>query len=114
MATRILFGNARKRTDCTRQSVGPSQKIWHVAFSFSPRFRFVEMTRNPNCTADARAAFQELGELLAVIEGEGVIPARGLKKERLSSEHEAMKRALEQAKARVTHAARDLEYRIRP
>ena len=56
----------------------------------------------------AVAAFQEIGEHLAVIEGEDLLPGRGLKKERLSTEHEAIKRALEQNKGSVTHAARDL------
>jgi len=67
------------------------------------------MTDNSTRAADAaRAAFQELGEHLAVTEGERLIPTRGLKKERLASEHDAIKRALEQAKGKVTHAARDL------
>lgn len=77
--------------------------------AFRRAFDLFEMTENANRAADAsRAAFQELGEHLAVIEGECLLPARGMKKERLSNEHDAIKRALEQAKGSVTHAARDL------
>jgi tetratricopeptide (TPR) repeat protein len=77
--------------------------------AFRRAFDLFEMTDNPNRAAVAsRAAFQELGEHLAVIEGERLVPARGLKRERLSTEHMAIKHALVQAKGSVTHAARDL------
>ena len=77
--------------------------------AFQRAFDLFEIADNPKRAADAsRAAFQELGEHLAVIEGERLMPARGLKKERLASEHDAIKRALEQNKGSVTHAARDL------
>lgn len=77
--------------------------------AFRRAFDLFEMTDNPTRAADAaRAAFQELGEHLVIIEGERLLPGRGLKKERLSSEHDAIKRALEQNKGSVTHAARDL------
>lgn len=77
--------------------------------AFRRAFDLFEMTDNPNSAAEAsRAAFQELGEHLAVIEGERLLPGRGLGQEKISIEHDAIKRALEQNKGSVTHAARDL------
>jgi len=56
----------------------------------------------------ALAAFQEMGEHLAVTEGRQLISGRGLSEQIQSFEHELIKRALESAQGSVTHAARSL------
>ena len=78
-------------------------------FAFRRAFDLSEHTGNTNWAAEAAlAAFQEIGEHLAVIEGENVLPGRGLSKEKQSIEHDAIKLALKQAKGSVVHAARSL------
>jgi len=62
-----------------------------------------------NQSAEAAiAAFQELGEHLAVIEDGQLLPGRGLREEKRSLEHDGIKAALEQADGSVTLAARSL------
>lgn len=69
-----------------------------------------EHTANMNRAAEASlAAFQEIGNHLAVIERDVVLTGRGLNEEKLLLEHEAIKLALEQADGSVVHAARSLK-----
>lgn len=78
-------------------------------FAFRRAFDLSEQTGSSNGAADAAlAAFHELGEHLAVIEGGDVLPGRGLTKEKRSLERDVLKRALDQAEGSVTHAARSL------
>ena len=59
--------------------------------------------------ADAAvAAFQELGEHLAILEGGQILGSRGLNETKQSLEHDAIKLALENANGSVTRAARSL------
>jgi DNA-binding NtrC family response regulator len=59
--------------------------------------------------ADAAvAAFQELGEHLAIMEGGRLVSSRGLNETKQSLEHDAIRLALENANGSVTHAARSL------
>ena len=85
------------------------QKYGAALIVFRRAFDVSEHTGNSNRAADAAlAAFHELGEHLAVIENAQVLSVRGLSKEKLSLEHDAIKRALEQANGSVTYAARNL------
>jgi tetratricopeptide (TPR) repeat protein len=52
------------------------------------------------------AAFRELGEHLVVSERRQLLSGRGVGQDKLAMEHEVIKLALEQAKGRVTQAAR--------
>lgn len=62
-----------------------------------------------NLMADAAvAAFQELGEHLAILEGGNIVTGRRLTETIQSLEYDAIKLALENAKGSVTHAARTL------
>ena len=56
----------------------------------------------------ARAAFQELGDRLAVIEGRSLIAGGKLDEEVQALEHDLIKRALAFAKGSITSAARSL------
>jgi len=78
--------------------------------AFRRAFDLAEFTGSDNWAADASlAAFRELGEHLAVMESQHVLPASGLsKKPKQSLEHDAIKVALENAKGSVVHAARSL------
>ena len=78
-------------------------------FAFRRAFDLSEYTGSTNRSADAAlAAFQELAEYLAVIENGQVLPGRGLNETKQSIEHDAIKRALENAQGSVVHAARSL------
>ena len=78
-------------------------------FAFRRAFDLSEYTGTTNQAADAAvAAFRELGEHLAIIEGERLLPGRGLNQTKQSFEHDAIKLALENANGSVTHAARTL------
>jgi len=78
-------------------------------FAFRRAFDLLEQAGSSNRAADAAlAAFHELGEHLAVVEGGNLLPGRGLNKEKRSLERDVLKRALEQAEGSVTHAARSL------
>jgi len=85
------------------------QKYSAALFAFRRAFDLSEITDNANRAADAAlAAFQEIGEHLAVIEEGQLLPGRGLKIEKVSLERDAIKRALELANGSVVHAARSL------
>ncbi len=77
--------------------------------AFRRAFDLFRLTDNVNRAAEAaHAAFEEIGEQLAVFEGERLIPGRGLNEEKRSLEHDVIKLALENAKGSVVHAARSL------
>ena len=77
--------------------------------AFRRAIALAEHSGSRNRAADvALAAFQELGEHLAVSEGRQVVSGRGLSEQIQSFEHELIKRALESAQGSVTHAARSL------
>lgn len=78
-------------------------------FAFRRAFDLSEYTDTKNRAADAAvAAFHELGDHLAALEGEQFLSSGGLKETKESLEHDAIKLALETAKGSVTHAARNL------
>jgi len=78
-------------------------------FAFRRAITLAENNGSGNRASEAAlAAFQELGEHLAVSEGRQVISGRGLNEQIQSFEHELIKRALESAQGSVTHAARSL------
>jgi tetratricopeptide (TPR) repeat protein len=77
--------------------------------AFRRAFDVSEYTGITNRAADAAvAAFQELGEHLAALEEGQFLSSRGLNETKQSFEHDAIKRALENAKGSVVHAARSL------
>jgi tetratricopeptide (TPR) repeat protein len=77
--------------------------------AFRRAFDLSEQTGNTNRAAEAAlAAFREIRDHLAAVEGERLLPGRGLNEEKLALEHEAIKLALEQANGSVVHAARTL------
>lgn len=78
-------------------------------FAFRRAFDLSEHTGSNTQAAEAAlAAFQEIGEHLAVTEGAQIVPGRGLDGAKRSLEHDAIKAALEQAQGSVVHAARSL------
>jgi transcriptional regulator with GAF, ATPase, and Fis domain len=77
--------------------------------AFRRSIELSEHTGNLNRAADAAlAAFQELGDHLAISEGRKLVSGRRIGDEKRSFEHEAIKRALENSKGSVTRAARSL------
>ena len=77
--------------------------------AFRRAFNLSEYTGITNRMADAAvAAFQELGEHLAIMEGGQLFSCRGLNETKQSLEHDAIRLALENANGSVTHAARSL------
>jgi DNA-binding NtrC family response regulator len=77
--------------------------------AFRRAFELSEFTDNTNRAADAAlAAFQEIGERLAVLEGGHLLAGRGLNEAIQSLEHDVIKLALENAQGSVVHAARSL------
>lgn len=60
-------------------------------------------------TEAAFAAFQEMGQHLAILEGEKLVSGLTLNEEISSFEHDSIKLALENAKGSVTRAARSLD-----
>lgn len=75
--------------------------------AFRRAFDLSEYTGNQMADA-AVAAFQELGEHLAILEGGQILGSRGLTETKQSLERDAIRLALENAKGRVTRAARSL------
>ncbi len=85
------------------------QKYSAALFAFRRAFDLSEITDNANRAAEAAfAAFQEIGEYLAVVERGQLLGGRGLNEAKRSLEHDAIKRALEQNDGSVVNAARDL------
>ncbi len=77
--------------------------------AFQRAIDLAQLTGSLNKASEAAlAAFQEIGDHLAVRETEKVISGRTLGEEIQSYEHELIKRALENAQGSVTHAARNL------
>ena len=77
--------------------------------AFRRAIELSELSGNANRAAEAAlAAFQEIGENLAVVEGRKFFSGRTLSEEIQSFEHEAIKLALEHTQGSVTHAARSL------
>src|SRR5215467_11873458 len=77
--------------------------------AFQRAISLAQLTGSSNKAAEAAlAAFQEIGENLAVRETGKVDSRRTLGEEIQSYEHELIKRALENAQGSVTHAARNL------
>jgi len=77
--------------------------------AFQRAISLAQLTGSSNKAAEAAlAAFQEIGENLAVRETGKVVSGRTLGEEIQSYEHELIKRALESAQGSVTHAARNL------
>jgi tetratricopeptide (TPR) repeat protein len=78
-------------------------------FAFRRAITLSEHNGSVNRASEAAlAAFQEMGEHLAVSEGRQVISGRGLNEQIQSFEHELIKRALESAQGSITHASRSL------
>jgi tetratricopeptide (TPR) repeat protein len=77
--------------------------------AFRRAIEFAEQAGNPELESEAAvAAFREIGEHLTATEKGQLISGRGWSKDKLAREHELIKLALDQAKGRVTHAARIL------
>jgi tetratricopeptide (TPR) repeat protein len=77
--------------------------------AFHRAFELSEFTDNTNGAAEAAlAAFQEIGDRLAVLEGGNLLAGRGLNEAIQSLEHDVIKLALENAQGSVVHAARSL------
>jgi len=77
--------------------------------AFQRAINLSQLTGSSNKAAEAAlAAFQEIGDNLAVRETGSVVSGRTLGEEIQSYEHELIKRALETAQGSVTHAARNL------
>lgn len=87
-------------------------RVRNYSASLSAFRRAIELSEhagNLNQAADAAlAAFQEIGDRLVISEGRKLVSGRGLSEEIECFEHEAIKRALENAKGSVTNAARSL------
>ena len=95
----ITHGRALARL----QRYGASLSAFRRAIELS------EQTGNPKVEAEAAvAAFREIGEHLTATEKGQLISGRGWSKDKFAREHELIKLALEQAKGKVTHAARIL------
>jgi tetratricopeptide (TPR) repeat protein len=78
-------------------------------FAFRRAFDLSEQNGNTSLAREAtHAAFQEIGEHLAVMEVGQLLGGRGLKGTKLSLEYDAIKRALESADGSVVRAARSL------
>jgi tetratricopeptide (TPR) repeat protein len=78
-------------------------------FAFRRAFVLAEHADNTSRASDAAlAAFQEIGEHLAVTESGHRIPGGSLTKAKRALEHDLIERALESAEGSVVHAARSL------
>lgn len=85
------------------------QRYGAALIAFRRSFELSEYADNANRAAEAtRAAFHEIGENLAAIEGGHLLPSHGLSEGKLLLERDVIKRALENAEGSVTHAARSL------
>lgn len=77
--------------------------------AFRRSIHLSERTGDRNRAAEAAfAAFEEMGQHLAILEGDKLVSGRTLNEELSSFEHDTIKRALENAKGSVTRAARSL------
>lgn len=77
--------------------------------AFRRAIKLSEHTGNRNRAAEAAfAVFQEMGQHLAIFEGEKFISGRTLNEEVSSFEHDTLKLALENSQGSVTRAARSL------
>lgn len=77
--------------------------------AFRRAIQLSEHTGDRNRAAEAAfAVFQEMGQHLAILEGEKFISGRTLNEEVSSFEHDTLKLALEDAQGSVTRAARSL------
>src|SRR5919205_47811 len=77
--------------------------------AFRRAFELAEHADNASRASDAAlAAFQEIGEHLAVTESGHHIPGGSLKKAKRALEHDLIERALQNADGSVVHAARSL------
>jgi len=77
--------------------------------AFRRAFKSAEHMDNTSRGSDAAlAAFQEIGEHLAVTESGHRLPGGSLRKAKRALEHDLIERALESAEGSVVHAARSL------
>jgi tetratricopeptide (TPR) repeat protein len=77
--------------------------------AFRRAIELAEQSGSLNLESEAAvAAFREIGEHLTATEKGQLISGRGWGKDKLAREHDLIKLALEQAKGKVTHAARIL------
>jgi len=77
--------------------------------AFRRAFKSAEHMDNTSRGSDAAlAAFQEIGEHLAVSEGKHSLPGGSLRKAKRALEHDLIERALRNAEGSVVHAARSL------
>lgn len=78
--------------------------------AFRRAIHLSERTGDRNRAAEAAfAAFEEMGQHLAILEGEKLVSGRTLNDEISSFEHDTIKLALENSKGSVTRAARSLD-----
>jgi len=77
--------------------------------AFRRAIELSEQNGNRNRAAEAAlAAFQEIGQQLAILEGQKLYSGRTLSEEISAFEHDTIRIALENAQGSVTHAARSL------
>ena len=96
----ITHGRALARLENYNAALSAFRRAIHLS----------ERTGDRKQAADAAfAAFQEMGQHLAILEGEKLISGRTLNEEISSFEHDSIKLALENAKGSVTRAARSLD-----
>jgi tetratricopeptide (TPR) repeat protein len=85
------------------------QRYGSALSSFRRGIDLFEETENVNQAAEAAlAAFREIGEHLSASEKGQIVSGRGWSQDKQAREHNLIKLALEQAKGKVTHAARIL------
>lgn len=85
------------------------QQYGAALVAFRRAFDLSEYTGSTNQASEAAlAAFRELGEHLAIIEGGHFLSGKGLNEAKRSLEHDAIKLALENTKGSVVNAARNL------
>jgi tetratricopeptide (TPR) repeat protein len=85
------------------------QRYGAALLAFRRAIELAEQTGSLNLESEAAvAAFREIGENLTASEKGQLISGRGWGKDKLAREHDLIKLALEQAKGKVTHAARIL------
>ena len=85
------------------------EKYSEALSAFRRAIQLSEHTGDRNRAAEAAfAVFQEMGQHLAILEGEQFISGRTLNEEVSSFEHDTLKLALENAQGSVTRAARSL------
>jgi tetratricopeptide (TPR) repeat protein len=85
------------------------QRYGAALSAFRRAIELSEQTGSLNLESEAAvAAFREIGEHLSATEKGQLISGRGWAKDNIAREHDLIKLALEQAKGKVTHAARSL------